>query len=82
VAAFRAKRYSKVSEIRSENLREEAEGWDVLECGEATLTDDNETLEGFVTSDGKGMVIWDDNFSDWIAADDLNDLFREYLKGM
>lgn len=83
------KTYQVLSEIQHEGLREEAQGWaadkHTITAGRGRLSvnDGSGPFEGFVDeSQGKGMVAWGDDMSDWIEANSIRDLFSKYTENM
>jgi hypothetical protein len=81
-------RLDDIADLTEEALRDEAEGWedeDTIECGSAIITPDDGSgvMEGFVRVDArKGMVCWGGELSNWIEAEDLDDLFKKYAQDM
>lgn len=75
-----------VDDITSEDLREEAQGWEgVKKAGTAIFSPDDGSgpMEGFLRCDASlGMIIWGDSMSDWIEADSLEELFKSYVRDM
>ena len=90
MAAVKVTQYQNLDEVKDDDLREEAEGWQTVTksnivCGTAILTPDDGSgpMEGFFDRDqGQGMVVWGDSLSDWIAAHDLHSMFRAYVQNM
>lgn len=89
MAQVRVTQYDSLEKIQHEGLREEAEGWQQasnITCGSAVVLPEDKRekpMEGFFdSSKGQGMVVWDDDMSDWIDADDLRDVFKNYVKDM
>lgn len=86
--AVRITKYNDLSEIKNEDLREESEGWlkgHNICCGTAIIVPDDGSgpMEGFFDSNQQqGMIVWGDSLSDWIEADDLESMFRSYIKNM
>lgn len=89
MAKAKVTNYNSLDEIKHEGLRDEAEGWNSgsnITCGSAIVLPHNPNespLEGFYDSNqGQGMVVWDDDMSDWIEGDSLSNVFQNYAKDL